>query len=271
MGFGGFVNGKNQLGCVSEEKSLEEGLKMNLKTLSASVAVCGLAAGASADEVSFGFDLINGTQSSNSTFVFNDDGATTLLTVILTNTMTSNSGPQWFTGAFFDIAGSPTMTYSGLTGTSMITLNGTSQTAYTTVTADHFWAYRDDLSASLPFGTQKYGLGAAGFDIFGLSDILNFQAGGPTPQPDGTDGGILADISGLQVPGGHEGKPFVLGSISLIFDLGNYDINNAGVSNVVSAFGTGFDEVVLVIPLPMGASMALAGLGFVAVRRQRAL
>jgi hypothetical protein len=65
-------------------------------------------------------------------------------------------------------------------------------------------AYRDDINSGdygsfldSAFGgtTRAYGLGAAGFDVFGESDILNLQGGGPLPQPDGTDGGILAKIS----------------------------------------------------------------------------
>ena len=52
------------------------------------------------------------------------------------------------------------------------------------------------------------------------------------------------------------------------FDLGNYDLNLAGVSDVNFVFGTGFDEVVL-IPVPLALSLGLAGLLGVAVGRKR--
>jgi len=235
----------------------------------AMLGMLALAGAAQAGEVSFTESISNGVQSASATFTFNDDGPTTILTIQLTNTMTSNGGPQWLTGLFFDIAGSPTLTYdsSGLIA-SMITLSGTTQTAYTTVDADHFWALRDDLSG-LPFGDQEYGLGSAGFDVFGSSDILNFQAGGPTPQPDGTDGGILADIAGLDIPDGHDGKPFVLGSLWLTFDLGSYDIDDAAVSDVAFVFGTGFDETVLLVPVPLALPLGLAGLAGVVLGRRR--
>lgn len=226
---------------------------------------------ANADEVSFDFALDNGVQSASANFTFADGaglGDLSTLTITLTNTMTTNGGPNWLTGLFFDMAGSPALSYQSVNG-NMITLDGTNQSIYNDATPDHFWAYRDDLSGMLPFGDQQYGLGSAGFGIFGQSDILNWDPNGPQPQPDGTDGGILADIGGLSVPNGHEGKPFVLGSLQLTFYLPEgFSLDNADVNDVAFVFGTGFEEVVL-IPLPLPLAMAAAGFGIVAVFRRR--
>ena len=150
----------------------------------------------------------------------------------------------------------------------MITLDGTTQSPFTDYDPDQFWAYRDNLTGELPFGDQQYGLGAAGFDIFGDLDML--APGGPEPQPNGADGGILADIDGLMVPDGHETTPFVLGSLQLTFWLPEgFDLASADVSDVAFVFGTGFDEIILVIPLPLPLAMAAAGFGIVAVFRRR--
>ncbi len=226
---------------------------------------------ANADEVSFDFAQTNGTQSASANFTFADGaelGDLSTLTITMTNNMTTNSGPQWLTGLFFDVAGSPALDYQSVDG-EMITLDGTTQHAYTDPAPDHFWAYRDDLTGELPFGDQEYGLGAAGFDIFGESDILNFDPKGPKPQPDGTDGGILADIAGLAVPDGHSDTPFVLGSLQLTFWLPEgFDLDAAGISNIAFVFGTGFDEIVL-IPLPIPLVMAATGFGIVAVFRRK--
>ncbi len=230
---------------------------------------------ANASEVSFDFASTNGTQSAAANFTFTDVDAglgSTYLTISLTNTMTSNGGPQWLTGLFFDIAGSPTLAYENDSAVGdMITLDGTTQTPYNLhgAKADNFWAYRDDLSGELPFGDQQYGLGAAGIDIFSLSDMLSPPPDAILPQPAGTDGGILADIVGLEVPGGHEGRPFVLGSLQFTFWLEDFALEDANVSDIAFFFGTGFDEVILLIPLPMPLAMAGVGLGIVVLFRRR--
>src|SRR5688572_21448591 len=90
----------------------------------------------------------NGVQSASASFAFSNSGGQNRLDITLTNTMTTNGGPQWLTGLFFDIAGAPELTNADAVG-SMISLNGTTQTPYNTVTASHFWAFRDDLSGTL--------------------------------------------------------------------------------------------------------------------------
>lgn len=248
----------------------------SLRLVTVAAIVTALAGNAYADELSFQFELSNGTQSASADFTFSaaDALAPVTLNIVLTNTMTTNGGPNWLTGLFFNLAGSPTLNYDHLLAPllapdGMITLEGTTQTPYTDAPPSHFWAYRDDLSGELPFGDQQYGLGAAGLDIFGFADILQAIMTGPGPQPAGTDGGILANIDGLSVPGGHEGRPFVLGSLVFIFDLPeDFLLSQVGVGDIVFIFGTGFDEVVL-IPLPLPVAMAGAGLMIVVCFRRR--
>jgi hypothetical protein len=153
--------------------------------------------------------------------------------------------------------------------------NPDTASAYNTVTVDHFWGLNQSISGgSLPFGDQQYGLGAAGFGVFAPSTILNLQAGGPLPQPDGSDGGILSgdllDAGTIDIPSGHTDRPMVDGGIWLTFDLGNYDINQADelVSDVNFVFGTSFGEIVL-IPVPMALPVGLAGLIGVVMARRR--
>ncbi len=259
--------------------------KMTMWTMAlGGAAVVSLSGVAHADQVSFSASLTNGTQSATASFIFDDVADT--LTVVLRNTMTTNGGPQWLTGLFWNLAGAdglnitPAGDPDSRVDGSMITLSGTTRTTYNEVDVGHFWAYRDNLD-SVDYGefldsafggtTRQYGLGAAGFDVFSQSDILNLQ-GGPTPQPDGTDGGILADIVILEVPGGHEGKPFALASLEFLFDLGpDFELSNFGglaVTDVAFVFGTGFDETVLV-PLPPAVWAGAVGLvGVVALRRR---
>lgn len=260
---------------ISREQALR------LATVAAVVTV--LAGNAYADELSFHFELSNGTQSASADFTFSADDAAAPVTlrIELTNTMESNGGPNWLTGLFFNLADTPTLDFQTLDG-QMITLDGTTPSDFFYDVGEtmpgrpaDFWAYRgtdqNEFSpGELPFGDQQYGLGAAGLDVFGLSDILGAPPSFILPQPAGADGGILtARLPGeLTVPEGHEGRPFVLGSLVFEFLLDDFILSQAGVSDIAFIFGTGFDEVVL-IPLPLPVAMAGAGLMVVVCFRRR--
>lgn len=249
----------------------------SLPLLAVPAVLTALAGNVYADHLDYHFEfaLSNGTQSASADFTFSDAGGGDVnLNIVLTNTMTTNGAPNWLTGLFFNLAGvtTPLAAPSAADG-QMITLEGTDQTEIFGPTGNpaNYWAYRNDLSGELPFGDQQYGLGSAGLDIFGLRDIINFGdiPDDILPQPAGSDGGILADIVGLEVPEGHEGRPFVLGSLEFTFLLeGVFDMDELSVSDIAFIFGTGFDETVL-IPLPLPVAMAGAGLMMVVFFRRR--
>ena len=213
------------------------------------------------------FSRSNGQQSASAVFTF----APGSLEIVLTNTMTTNNGANWLTGLFFDIGGptSPSLAPTGtLVDGSLVTFDGNGPNAFNSLDPAQLWAFRQGVPDGEFPQDAAYGLGAAGMDVFGMSDML--QPGGPPPQPDGTDGGIVPSFPGVTVPPGHFGTPFALGSLTFHFDLGTFDIANASVEIVSFVFGTGFDEVVL-IPLPAALPMGLLGLGGVVVLRRLSL
>ena len=75
------------------------------RSLWALIPVLLAAGGVHAGEVTIDFALSNGTQSGAASFIFSDAGPTPTLDIVLTNTMTTNGGPNWMTGAFFNIGG----------------------------------------------------------------------------------------------------------------------------------------------------------------------
>lgn len=153
----------------------------------------------------------------------------------------------------------------------LVTFSGSPlPTVYINATPAQLWAFRQGVpDGELP-QDAAYALGAAGLDVFGMTDLL--QPGGPPPQPGGSDGGIVPSFMGITtVPPGHFGRPFALGTLTFHFDLpGGFNIADASVENVSFVFGTGFDEVVL-IPLPAALPMGLLGLGGVVVLRRLSL
>lgn len=248
-----------------------------------------LAGATDASELTLTSSLDNGIQAATAYFTFNDDGATTTLSIMLINDMTvtgDGTNPQWLQGLFFNLVGAPTLTYTGLGGDSTDAYNDMvilqpgatdsdpdSISAYTDYTVDHFWGLRQDLSAGdLPFGSQQYGLGAAGFGIFSESDVLNFQVGGPVPQLDGSDGGILSGTmlssGSINLPDGHTDREMVDGGIWLTFDLGAYTFDENSLSDIAFVFGTSFSEIVLV-PVPLALPVGLIGLAGMIVGRKR--
>jgi len=225
---------------------------------------------AHATVLEYEFALSNGAQSAQATFTFSDESGSNTLDIVLTNTMTTNDGPQWLTGLFFDIAGSPDLTNASVSG-DMITLDSAgNQTPFTDESPDEFWGFQQEFSAGdLPFGEQQYGLGAAGFDVFGPSDVIS----GSFHSLNGPPGGVLADIPDLDVPNGfaNPNRPFFLGDVHFSFDLPDaFDIHDASVDNVAFVFGSDFGEIVLV-PVPPAVALGAFGLislAAVGVRRK---
>ncbi|MCZ6835412.1 MAG: hypothetical protein O7G85_06520 [Planctomycetota bacterium] len=218
----------------------------------------------------------SGPFSATANFNFDDSGGSTILSIQLTNTGgTDEAGNAWLTGLFFDVVGSPDMTYVGLGGDGSDSFNDlvyNDLSTYTPVAGEdaaHFWGLNDEAQTNLAStGSQEYALYAAGF--FGLptgnTDMLDYVAGGPDPQPDGPDGGI---INTATTTGGPE--PKILNGIWLVFDLGQYAFDESSVSNVWFQYGTDNDQPGFgkLIPVPLALPLGLAGLAGIAVGRKR--
>ena len=192
--------------------------------------------------------------------------------------MTTNGEPNWLTGLFFDITGSPELE-DGIADpggiAEMVTFDKNGSQSYNAFQPGHFWGFRQDLAgddglhednddeddkSELPFG-QQYGLSAVGLEGLFEEDDMLLEDG---PPPGGVDGGILPG-SDAEVPPGQYGVPFVLGSLAFHFDLPEGDYV---VDNVEFLFGSGFGEVIL-IPLPLALPMGIAGLVALMVLRLR--
>ncbi len=238
------------------------------------LATCGAV---QAGPVTQTFDYDNGTQSATAEFTFALEAGRKTLRIVLSNTTdvdTPEFGHRLLTGLYFDINSAPVLANGGVERGLMATFSFIGgQTNQPTMDAAQYWAFRQDLF-SRPHG-QKYGLASAGlYDAFGPNDML--APGGPHPQPNGADGGILSarntDASGdpladYMPPNGHMGKPFVMGTIEFMFELAaGFDLEGAMVDNVAFAFGT--DPELVLVPVPLAFPMGLAGLaGVVLLRR----
>jgi hypothetical protein len=222
----------------------------------------------------------DGPFSADAVFTFNDNGATTTLGIQLTNTGgTDDPGNAWLTGLFFGLAGSPTMTYTGLGGDGSDSFNDLVNNDLSTYTAlagedaDHFWGLNQEAQTNLDStGGQEYALFAAGFFSLpsGNTDVLDFTAGGPSPQPDGSDGGIINTATGTGGP-----EPKILDGIWFTFDLGDYQFSLASVDNVWFQYGTSSDQPgfcagdCVSLPEPGTLSLLLIGFAGVAWMRRR--
>jgi len=254
---------------VTDNKGTED-VKLKTSAVLTISMMCALSS-QTAIASSFSFSANNGVQSAAATFTFDQSQGT--LSIQLTNTMTANAGPNWLTGLYFDLGGSPALGAASAAG-DLCRFHGTDQIHYEAHTTGQLWAMRDDLNGALPFGGMQYGLSCVGAGVFSAADMI--EPGGPHPQPNGVDGGIVGDFSGVTVPMGHQkgGLPFVIGAATFQFLLPQgFDFDSANVSNVAFHFGSGYDEVVMlvpeIIPLPAPVFMTMIGLAGVMVLRRR--
>lgn len=245
----------------------------------AALAVAG-AGSAQAGEITISLSGSSGPFSADVNFIFNDDGASTLLGIQLSNTGgTDAPGNAWLTGLFFDLVGSPTMTYIGLGGDSSDSFNDlvyNDLSTYTPVAGEdaaHFWGLNQEAQTNLATtGGQEYALFAAGFfNLLSGGSMLDLAAGGPAPQPDGSDGGIINTATGTGGP-----EPKILDGVWFVFDLGDYQFSSSSISNVWFQYGTsneqpGFcqDGDCTTVPEPATFALFLLGLAGVAGARRR--
>lgn len=218
------------------------------------------------------------------------------LEITLTNTSTyaprsdGSRGPDsgnvsWLTGLFFNIEGGRITGGGSASGPMVWAERGGGFTPLDQTQADPgaFWAFRDNLTPSdfggfadlFGGGEQQYGLGAAGFDIFGPHDILEPEGNHPGENnpPAGSGGGILPGVQGLELPNGHRDRAYVDETIVFVFDFEFFDDEVIPVfSDVAFVWGTDLAQgLVVLIPLPAALPMGLAGLAGVAFLRRRAV
>lgn len=233
---------------------------MSLKIRAGVVAVgaaIALASAASADVVTFAYSgSLPSGHAAAATFTLNDVSNT--VTIRIENTISgANNGldSRALTGLFWD------MTTGALPFTGVSATHGGNVNNPSGYTPAQTWAFSGGFSsASTPFGTQ-FGLGAAGFGAFGPSNML--APGGPTPQPNGLDGGILSSTADTY-PGQNQ-NPMYRSFIQFVFSVNSAyfagGIHNIGIGNVGWQFGSDFQEPgIVVVPLPAGAWMGIAGL-----------
>jgi hypothetical protein len=213
-----------------------------------------------------------------------------VLQVTLTNTSIydTDSNPEVLMAVFWDIATAPTLTYVDAdlnagstfvhTASNFIDPSGTANDS--DVAAE--WAYAQaagDLGAGDGgYVDQSYGLSAAGYDIFGSSDVLSGalhpDRGGSTTAPNGGDFGLVS--AGWVIGGDSNGfinqGPHIQNAV--VFLLSGFTGTVDDIGNVRFQYGTSlYEPCINCQRVPEPGSLLLFGLGAFAtafVRRPRA-
>ena len=201
------------------------------------LCVLGMAAACQAAPVTFSFCGCPIPRSASATFQVVSGNN---LQVTLTNTSLENAMRPTgiLEGLFWDITGSP-----ALTASSAVLPLGTTILFPPADPIGEQWAYKQGLGAAGQPGGGQYGLGGAGFGVFGPGNCFIPQPPGPGAPPDGLNYGITtAGATEAFWPLPMLG-PFIKKSI--VFTLGGlpggFDPSTS-ISNVWFQYGTAFDE-----------------------------
>jgi hypothetical protein len=230
-------------------------------TAGAAVAALACAAGASAGILNA--SASEGTRSASASFATSG----TNLVVTLTNTAPTDITQPVFvlTAVFFDIGGTPlALTRSSALVNAGSTVINAAQPAGGVVGGE--WAYQSAL-AGAPHGAD-YGIGSAGFNLFGPGDLFpGANLDGPA-SPNGLEYGITTANDDPATNNGGTNTPLIRNSV--VFTLGGLPAGfdpMSRISNISFQYGTGLDEPNLFVPAP--AAAGLLGLGLFARRRRR--
>jgi hypothetical protein len=200
------------------------------------------------------------------------------LQVTLTNTATGdiNDNGSVLQALFFDVAGTPSLTYTDadICGTCTFAHTATLLGSGTDVGAE--WAYKQNASGLGGGVTQDYGLSSAGYGIFGPGDVLSGAAhpdwGGANTPPNGGDFGLLS--AGWVLAGDSNGfinqGPHIKNQA--IFDLGVFGGSLSDISNPRFQYGTALTDTHFgAVPEPATWALMLLGFGGIgmALRRSR--
>lgn len=223
-----------------------------------------LARGAEASPITF-FYSSGGTRSASATF----EVVAGNLQVTLTNTSAADAlvPADILTAIFFDITGSPTLSRdSAVLGSGSSVTNGGTTDAGGGVGGE--WAFADVSSfSSIVPGFASYGIGSAGFGVFGPGDLFpGSNLSGPI-SPDGIQYGITSagdnpatgNMPLLTQPLIRNAVVFTLGGVAPNFDP------SLGITNLTFVYGTSLP----VIPEPASVLMFGAGLGLIGLLCRR--
>jgi hypothetical protein len=238
-------------------------------------AVLVFALGASSAQAQVTFTATNGTLAAYAVFSLSG----TDLTVSLTN-----AGPaaahnnEVLTALFFNASGSPTLTTGNAnlgSGAQIIDYNGNPVGG---INAADGWAFAQGSTVSSQLAGSNYGIGAAGFGIFGQSNFANSVA----TNVDGTPYGIVNGVaSPNQISGGAAPQilvsnataslgPPISGPTGMVFTLHGFTGSLGGISGVQFQYGTSLSDTRIPEPstIACACTVGLFGLGLVWRRRK---
>ncbi len=172
-----------------------------------------------------------------------------------------SNNPDVLTGLFFDVSGAPSLTAGSINQDGSSSYVNTSVNPPSGALGDH-WAYTSgSITGPSSGGTYEYGIGAAGFGVFGPSDTFTGLGG----SPGGVDYGLVG-VLGSPSLGLKNNGPQVQNGVDIVLD-GSLT-GNETISNVWLQYGSAFNEPGFPgtppVPEPGAGAMALA-LGLVAV------
>jgi hypothetical protein len=237
-------------------------------------SMAGLIAPSAAGPVSFTGS--SGSLSASATFTVVGSN----LKVVLTNTGATDAlvPTDVLTGIFFDINGTPLLTaVSATSGGTSYTLNVGSSAIFVSASGTDIggaWAYEE---GALAHGAL-YGIGAAGFGVFGPPNVFPGPNVDGDPGVDGVGYGLLPAGDNLTTGnGGLNGRTFTKNSDTFLLGLGSlsgFD-PSASIHNLTFQYGTSLTETTAVGLLtpprvtPEPVTLALLGMGFLAFAASR--
>lgn len=165
---------------------------------------------------------------------------------------------------FFDIAGSPILaTVSALLAPGSVVVNA-GQPAGGNVGGE--WAYAGGISGA-PHDAA-YGIGAAGYGIFGQANFNGPDLKPPTAV-NGMEYGIVSGIADNANPAVLS-EPLIQNAVVFTLSLGNQQLSARDITNVSFQYGTSLTgpNITPVVPEPMSFSLLALGIAALALRKR---